>query len=244
MNYKEDDFEDDLEDDNEDEVLQEVLLADFSWDIMPETISWEDPNFAKEITNRLKGITEEAFSKEVEIWQKAISILPKYSEFDIRKEINSWDFGTPGKNDFYIESYAEAYSRQVRYRTRLTEITSVVFAHYEMLTQANKTLKEMALKLSSGTAKDKDATAAFTVHPLTLPMTHAKRLFIYLEAVLKNIDFAAAQMDRMLREHQALSRINHSFNNTGMSQSIEESRTPMYKNNNNDNIIPGRKLIR
>jgi hypothetical protein len=102
----------------------------------------------------------------------------------------------------------------------------------------------MALKLSSGTAKDKDATAAFTVHPLTLPMTHAKRLFIYLEAVLKNIDFAAAQMDRMLREHQALSRINHSFNNTGMSQSIEESRTPMYKNNNNDNIIPGRKLIR
>ena len=40
MNYKEDDFEDDLEDDNEDEVLQEVLLADFSWDIMPETISW------------------------------------------------------------------------------------------------------------------------------------------------------------------------------------------------------------
>ena len=44
-----------------------------------------------------------------------------------------------------------------------------------------------------------------------------KRLLTYLESILKNIDFAASQMDRMLREHQALSRINQTMNSEGMS---------------------------
>ena len=78
-------------------------------------------------------------------------------------------------------------------------------------------LKEMAVKLAPGAKHDKDASATFTVHPLVLPMTNSKRLLSYLESILKNIDFAASQMDRMLREHQALSRINQTMNSEGMS---------------------------
>jgi hypothetical protein len=108
---------------------------------------------------------------------------------------------------------------------------SVVFAHYEMISQAHKNLREMAIKLSTGTAKDKEANAAFTVHPFVIPMTNSKRLLTYLEQYLKNIEFAASQMDRILREHQALSRINQSFNNEGMSNLFAKDKTPMNKGN-------------
>jgi hypothetical protein len=36
-----------------------VIVADFVWKPNPETISWNDPEFAKKITQRTKGITEE-----------------------------------------------------------------------------------------------------------------------------------------------------------------------------------------
>jgi hypothetical protein len=55
----------------------------------------------------------------------------------------------------------------------------------------------------------------------------------YTEAVLKNIDFAATQMDRLMREHQALSRINQSFNNEGLSSLYSKDR-PSLKQYNND----------
>jgi hypothetical protein len=112
----------------------------------------------------------------------------------------------------------------------LTEIISVVYAHYEMISQAHKNLREMAIRLSTGTAKDKEANAAFTVHPFVIPMTNSKRLLTYLEHYLKNIEFAASQMDRILREHQALSRINHSFNQEGMSNLFSKDKTPINRN--------------
>jgi hypothetical protein len=198
---------------------------------MPETVSWKDPNFSKDLVSRLKGVTEESFAKEVQIWQDAISLLPYYDEIEIRTEIRQWDISIPSKDSYEFESFSASYALQVQYRNRLTEIMSVVFAHYEMISQAHKNLREMAIKLSTGTAKDKDANAAFTVHPFVIPMTNSKRLLTYLEQYLKNIEFAASQMDRILREHQALSRINQSFNNEGMSNLFAKDKTPMNKGN-------------
>jgi hypothetical protein len=86
-----------------------------------------------------------------------------------------------------------------------------------MISQAHKTLKEMAVKLATGTAVDKNGIATFTVHPILFPATHSKRMLDYLNNVLRNIDFSASQMDRLLREHQALSRINQTANNEGSS---------------------------
>jgi hemerythrin-like domain-containing protein len=137
----------------------------------------------------------------------------------MRREIRNWDISVPSKHEFDFGNFAISYSKQVQYRNRITEMISVVYAHHEMIFQAHKNLKEMAIKLTSGAKHDKEATAAFTVHRFVVPMSHAKRFLTYLEHVLRNIDFAASQMDRMLREHQALSRINQTFNSEGMSQS-------------------------
>jgi hypothetical protein len=248
MNYSIEDAMEDLDFDdyadyaNEDFVIKSegeegydeensILIANLDWAPMPESISWQDPNFSKDLVSRLKGISEESFAKEVQNWQDAISLLPIYDELEIRNEVRKWDIAIPTKDDYDFESFSASYALQVQYRNRLTEIMSVVFAHYEMISQAHKNLREMAIKLSTGTAKDKEANAAFTVHPFVIPMTNSKRLLTYLEQYLKNIEFAASQMDRILREHQALSRINQSFNNEGMSNLFAKDKTPMNKGN-------------
>ena len=229
--YDDPEFELKTEEDEDYNEENSILLATLEWAPMPETVSWQDPNFAKNLVSRLKGVTEESFAKEVQIWQDAISLLPYYDEIEIRKEVRQWDISIPNKDDYEFESFSAAYALQVQYRNRLTEIISVVYAHFEMISQAHKNLREMAIKLSSGTAKDKDANAAFTVHPFVIPMTNSKRLLTYLEQYLKNIEFAASQMDRILREHQALSRINQTYNSEGMSNLYSKDKTPMNKGN-------------
>ena len=227
--YDDPEFKIKTEEDEDFDEENSLLLATLEWAPMPETVSWKDPNFSKDLVSRLKGVTEDSFAKEVQIWQDAIGLLPYYDEIEIRKEVRQWDISIPSKDSYEFESFSASYALQVQYRNRLTEIMSVVFAHYEMISQAHKNLREMAIKLSTGTAKDKDANAAFTVHPFVIPMTNSKRLLTYLEQYLKNIEFAASQMDRILREHQALSRINQSFNAEGMSNLYSKGKTPMNK---------------
>ena len=229
--YDDPEFKIKTEEDEDFDEENSLLLASLEWAPMPETISWQDPNFSKDLVSRLKGVTEDSFAKEVQNWQDAIGVLPFYDEIEIRKEIRQWDIAIPSKDEYEFESFSASYALQVQYRNRLTEIISVVYAHYEMISQAHKNLREMAIKLSTGTAKDKEASAAFTVHPFVIPMTNSKRLLTYLEHYLKNIEFAATQMDRILREHQALSRINQSFNAEGMSNLYSKDKTPMNKGN-------------
>lgn len=219
------------EDEIEDESLEEddditVIIAELDWKPIQDKMNWRDPNFTKDIVKRLKGITEESFGEEVNIWQENINSLPVYDEMGIRKEISRWNIGIPSREQFDFESYAIFYSLQVQYRNRITELINVVYAHHEMLSQAQKTLKEMAVRLAPGTAVDKNGIASFTVHPFSIATTHAKRLLVYLEAVLKNIEFAASQMDRLLREHQALARINSNFNNEGFSAMLSKDKMP------------------
>lgn len=220
-------FDDDLEDESleEDDEI-EIIVAELDWGPVQDKLNWRDPNFTKDIVKRLKGITEESFAVEVEIWQENINSLPVYDEMAIRKEVAQWNIGIPSRDQFDFESYTIFYSLQVQYRNRITELINVVYAHHEMLSQAQKTLKEMATKLAAGTAVDKNGIASFTVHPFSVATTHAKRLLVYLEAVLKNIEFAASQMDRLLREHQALARINSTFSNEGFSAMLSKDKMP------------------
>lgn len=235
------DSEDDVLDIDSEDIEDKILIADIKWSPLIDYVPWSDPNFAQEIASRIKGITIEGFAKEVDLWQQNIQVLPHYDELKIREEIRSWDIGIPGKDEFSFETHAMFYSLQVQYRNRLTEIISVVNAHHEMLSQASKSLSAMATKLATGTAVDKQGIGAFTVHPFTIAQTNSKRLLNYLESVLKNIEFASYQMDRLLKEHQALSRINMNFHNEGMSALLNQERTGLKKKNNDSIEINTRK---
>lgn len=229
-NYYEDDDEEVYV--NEDEGSDTIILAKLAWEPMPVYEPWTAPDFAQNVANRLRGVTEESFTNEVLLYQNAMNSLPQYDEYEVRKEISAWEFSVPDVHDFDFSSHAEIYALQIQYRTRLTEIHAIVFAHYEMLSSAQKNLKEMAVKLASGAKHDKDAVASFTVSEFSLALSHAKRLLGYLDSILKNIDFVSSQMDKLMREHQALSRINQSFNNEGLS-SLYGKDSPSLKKYNN-----------
>ena len=94
------DFDDDYLDNEQDTII----LADLEWKPSPESIVYTDPDFSKNIIERIKGVTESGFAKEVDNWQEAIQSLPDYDELEIRKEIKSWNIGIPNKDDFELNN--------------------------------------------------------------------------------------------------------------------------------------------
>ena len=83
--YDDPEFKIKTEEDEDFDEENSLLLATLDWAPMPETVSWKDPNFSKDIVSRLKGVTEDSFTKEVQIWQDAIGLLPYYDEIEIRR---------------------------------------------------------------------------------------------------------------------------------------------------------------
>ena len=79
------------EDEFYNDLPETILIADIEWGSSVENINWEDPNFPNIILDRLKGITEKDFAKEVKMWHEHIKMLPQYNEVEIRKEIRSGD---------------------------------------------------------------------------------------------------------------------------------------------------------
>lgn len=222
-----------------DEELDEntVYLVDIDWKPAPESLELDDENFAEKIAEKVSGVTLKGFTKEVKLWQDSLNSLPQYDEIEIRKEIATWNISIPKKDDFDWENYSLFYALQVNYRNRLTEILNVVYAHNEMLMQAHKNLKEISANLAKGTAVDKSAIASYTVHPFQVASSHTKRLLTYLEHVLKNIDFAAQQMERMMRDKQTLSRINSNFLQDGMSYMSSKEKMPSVNNRVDSAVI-------
>ncbi len=209
----------------------ELLLVDLEWPSNPDPIEWDDPNFANEILRRINGIDEEGFLKEVTVWQRSLKLLPKYDEIAYRREIAKWNIGVPEKDNYDFDTHAMYYTLQMQYKNRIIEMIAIVNANHEMLTAACKTIQEMATALSKAKYKyDKDSNASFSVSQFTLQITHTKRLLSYLESVSKNIDFCAAQMDRLLREHQTLLRYNQNFVNEGMSTLLRRNSMPSLSN--------------
>jgi hypothetical protein len=110
MNYEDEIEDESLEED--DEIT--VIIAELDWKPIQDKLNWRDPNFTKDIVKRLKGITEESFAEEVNIWQENINSLPVYDEMGIRKEIAEWkrseQFGALSTQD---QQYYENEKRRV-----------------------------------------------------------------------------------------------------------------------------------
>ena len=206
-------FDDEIEENNN----SHLLLADIEWSSQSDPFDISADSFSLNIVNRLSGIDEDKFKEEVEMWQQVIGNLPTYNEAKLKNEMNAWDFTIPKHDNFSFDMLATSYARMVQYRTYLVQWIDVVNAHHEILSNAHKSLKEMAVKLANGPKHDKDAIATFTVQPFLHKVTVAKRCLTYLENVQKNIDFGAVQLERLMRERQNLARINQNFNSEGMS---------------------------
>lgn len=230
------DFENDFENELEQELLskKDILKGvEFEWAENMPTIDYSSLDFSKEIGNKLRGITVEDFKEECQAWFDAIKMLPSFDEGQIRKEINSWELDLPHQDNYNLDSIYVTYANFVRYRNRIRAFVDIVNAHTEILTNAQKNIKEMTVKLAEGAKHDKDAVGTFYTNRLSIAIAQAKRVATFLDYTVKTIEFNSLQMERLYRERLAIAKINNGMYSEGASisydpstRSIDVTKTP------------------
>jgi hypothetical protein len=181
---------------------------------------WDDASydFVSDAKKRFVGITKEAYEEEVEAWTEGFKYLPKFNRDVFYDELNNMEMDIQSENNFSFEKLSVMYSTQVAYRNRLTTMKGVVNAHYEIYNQAYKSLDKQAFKLFSkggGSVDDRRADAAHLVAPFLRLVTQTGVLLDLINEKISNVEFAAFQLTRLLREREALSRINNTYDKEG-----------------------------
>jgi hypothetical protein len=191
---------------------------------------WDIVDLDYEITERHKGPSIESFKSDYKDYVDAIKSLRQYSESAIRTEIENWDLTISEESLFDFQLAQSYYAKLISYRIRITYLQDIVNQHYELLSESVKSLKTMAVKLSTGAKHDKEATATNIIQPLAKALANATRFKASLDGVYRNIDFVSWQMEKLLREKQSISRINNEHVREGMSHSYtslnEERESP------------------
>lgn len=182
---------------------------------------WEETfnyDFVNDTKNRLNGVNKDTFEDEVKAWSEGFKMLPKYDREKYQDEMSQMEMHFQSDNNFSFDTLAVLYSTQVSYRNRLTAMKNIVNANYEIYNQAYKSLDKQAFKLftkAGGSVDDRRADAAHVVAPFLRLATQAKAMLDQIEEMISNIEFAAFQLSRLLREREALAKINTSFEREG-----------------------------
>jgi hypothetical protein len=193
----------------------------------------DDYDFEKDVKYRSSGINKETFEQEILIWCEGFKLLPKYNKESYIQEMSQMEMSLQSDNFFNFEDLVIMYSAQVAYRNRLTAMKGIVNAHYEIYTQAYKSLEKQAFKLFSkagGTIDDRKADAAHMVAPFYRLSTQAKSMLEHINEMISNVEFAATQLSRLLREREILSRVNGSIDREGQNAKLNtDYRSPIRK---------------
>jgi len=198
----------------------DVVLVD-SKVVTPVGNVWSEASeydFLNDTKKRLSGVNKDTFEEEVQAWSDGFKMLPKYDTKKYQEEISEMEMHFQSDSNFSFDTLVVLYSTQVSYRNRLTAMKSIVNANYEIYNQAYKSLDKQAFKLFSkagGSVDDRRADAAHVVAPFLRLSTQAKSMLDQIEEMISNIEFAAFQLSRLLREREALAKINTSFEREG-----------------------------
>ena len=174
---------------------------------------------------RMGGVNPDSFLEDVQIWDSKINRLPEFCEDAIREEVLSWDTRIPNRDCFDFESLYEAYSNNVAYRDRITELFTITNAHSEMASGAQSALETAAKALIGGVVKDKEAYASYVTQPFTQMAMDAKRVHGFLTQWRGQIEYASQQLARLLREREALGKINHTYDAEGKQHTMNTMDT-------------------
>jgi hypothetical protein len=206
---------------NEDEIIKHD--EEYDPDISKISLDdWFTIDFEKDILHRKNvGITKESFMVDVKSWSEAISSLPKFSENSYRKEIYEMDFNIPAE-EFDFEVLQGVYSRLVSFFDRLLQMKSTVYKHFETYNMAYKSLKLSSMALYAGTAKDKEASAEHLTHSLYIGTLMPKILLTHIADNIATIEFAAINMNRVLRERELTEKMDNVHKTEGMTHNFNK----------------------
>jgi hypothetical protein len=172
---------------------------------------------------RQRGITEQTFDLDIKRWNHSLSNLPKYDAKAIGAEIRKMDFSCPA-NEHDFSKLEIRYSQLVGHLVRLNQMFSEVNWHVLILDGAYKNLRAVSSKLSTGTAKDKEANSEFIVQPFYERLVKAKALLIEIDDSRKSIEFSSMNLNRILKDREPERRMSgNMYNREGQLYSYENA---------------------
>lgn len=206
------------------ELSNSIPIATITGSVWDETARHD---FVEDTKSRFGGVDKQTFEAEVQAWSDGFKRLPQYDRNAYTREIMDMEMHFQSDNTFDFDTLAEMYSSQVANRSRLAAMKNIVNAHHEIYNQAYKSLDKQAFRLFSkagGSVDDRRADAAHVVAPFLRLVSQAKELLDQVEEAIAGIEFAATQLSRLLREREALAKINPGYDREGQHSKLHSQK--------------------
>lgn len=187
---------------------------------------------AKELLEKSQSYEEKDF---IDDFQSMIDHYDKLSPLgieQIRDEIYNWDFQIDQEVLKEFDEICAMYARFVAYTNRISFILDKINTHFKTLEFIIKNVKEIASQFFKGTAKEKDSKTSTMLLEINLKYNEIHSLKIFADNIKETLEFNAQQLARILREREAMSRIDGSMQRTGNSANLGRKNTE----------IPARKI--
>lgn len=174
-------------------------------------------NLSSQINQRKSGITNDSFELDVMMFEHQLGMCDWPDENEIYQEVGNWDFTTPTKECFDRNEIVKAYAKLNAYRVRLGELVGIVGRYHKIASTAQKSLKETAHALYTGTASERNAHAGYRVRPFEIEAIYAEGLLLYLTETTRALDSMFMNLSANLKHIDNLVRVNHGYEDEGIS---------------------------
>lgn len=192
---------------------------------------------AEDLISRSKQYDEDKFKIDLDNLLNTYNQLKPINPDDVRQEIDSWDLSVPKDTNTDLEEISGAYTRFVEYNIRINKLLDDVNIHNQLLIFIIKTGKELAYQYIEGKTKaDKESVATSILLPISSLQNTVNSLYDFISNTNKSIEFASSQLARILREREALGKINN--------ENYRQGSNAINKNNNRDVVVNTRNKIK
>ena len=190
-------------------------------DFLDNIIDWSKFDASYKISERMSGVSKKLLESEVELWEKHLALFEPLDYKNIRKEIDSWKIEIPKKDALNFNNIAETYSTLVSCKHRISQLIAEAKVWDDTCKEAISYLSDLAPGAFTGTGPDKKSNSTYITQPFVHLKVQTSRILSFLTQYNSSIEFAAKQLDLMLKERQSQAKLNHKFAHTG--DSIEKN---------------------
>jgi len=216
---------------------------EYDWDLDVELTTppslWSTIDFYTIIKDRKKtGITHENFDKDLKYWSNQLNRLSVQDYESITEELGNMDVTCP-YDEHDARELEKKYSQLTGHMIRLNYLYNMIVSQVNLYECVYKAMKNIALSLSTGTAKDKESNAEFILQPYFRGILHAKKILLEIEGMKNSCEFSAMNLNRIVHLREAEYKMSSNIYNKEGQYFTFQDKTQ------NDNIDePNRIIIR
>jgi hypothetical protein len=189
-------------------------------------IDWSKFDASYKISERMGGVSKKLLEAEVELWEKQLSLLDPLDYKKIRNEIDSWKVEIPRKDSLNYDNIASTYSALVSYKHRISQLIADAKAWDDTCKEAIDYLTDLAPGAFTGTGADKKSNSVYVAQPFIHLKAQTSRILTFLTQYNGSIEFAAKQLDLLLKERQSQAKLNHKFAHAGEQNDYTSDDNP------------------